>query len=258
MTSIGFGKKLKEQRLNMGLSIQDVVEKTNIKGKYIEALEEENLAVLPGKVYTKEFLRTYSRFLNLDVNEMLVEFNKTLADGTTAKSFIKESFRTQQNPTFRINYAKLLRFTVLVLAVLVLFSVNKFWNKNPEPIAPPPDQAAISQPEKEDPKIEPDKEPPKETQNPQDSAPSAPVVDIVKLEITAARGDCWLEVVTGGKTLYYGTLKKDEEKLVFESNEEIKVVFGNAGAVDVYVNGAPLGILGETSQVVRSTFAPEP
>ena len=54
------GNSLREARIRQGLSIKDVEAATKIRGKYLEALEQDDFEVLPGPTYVKGFLRTYA------------------------------------------------------------------------------------------------------------------------------------------------------------------------------------------------------
>jgi cytoskeleton protein RodZ len=69
------GASLKEARLRQGLDFPEIETGTKIRGKYLNALEEERFDVLPGETYIKGFLRTYAEFLGLDGQLYVDEFN---------------------------------------------------------------------------------------------------------------------------------------------------------------------------------------
>lgn len=71
----------------------------------------------------------------------------------------------------------------------------------------------------------------------------------VKLETT---GRSWVSVSSGTKELYNETLGPGA-KLRFVG-KEIKVKAGNGGGVKVYVNGNPMGVMGEEGVVVERTY----
>jgi cytoskeleton protein RodZ len=68
------GNILREARIRRGLSVTDVEDVTKIRGKYIEALEENDFEVLPGPTVVKGFLRSYAIFLKLDPDLVLHEY----------------------------------------------------------------------------------------------------------------------------------------------------------------------------------------
>ncbi|WP_319558784.1 helix-turn-helix domain-containing protein [Marispirochaeta sp.] len=65
------GEKLRSRRIEEGYSLDQVCRDTNIAKSYLEALEQEDFAAFPGEPYLIGFLRNYSDYLGLDVNEMI-------------------------------------------------------------------------------------------------------------------------------------------------------------------------------------------
>ena len=70
------GDRLREAREGKGLSLPQVEEATRIRRAFVEALEEERFEELPGDVYARGFVQTYSRLLGLDAQEMLRVYRK--------------------------------------------------------------------------------------------------------------------------------------------------------------------------------------
>lgn len=68
----GVGTKLREARTRRRLGLQDVEDATKIRGRYIQAIENEDWDQLPGDTYARAFIRTYGGFLGLD-GERLAE-----------------------------------------------------------------------------------------------------------------------------------------------------------------------------------------
>ena len=54
------GETLRREREKQGLTIKDIENETSILSLYIEAIEKEDYASLPGAVYTKGFIRNYA------------------------------------------------------------------------------------------------------------------------------------------------------------------------------------------------------
>ncbi len=65
------GEKLRSRRTEEGYSINQVSRDTNIAKAYLEALESEDFLAFPGEPYLIGFLRNYSEYLGLDVDEMI-------------------------------------------------------------------------------------------------------------------------------------------------------------------------------------------
>ncbi|HET9154380.1 MAG TPA: helix-turn-helix domain-containing protein [Solirubrobacterales bacterium] len=69
----GVGKKLREARTRKKLSLQAVEEATKIRGRYLQALENDEWDQLPGDIYARAFIRTYGRYLGLDGDRLAEE-----------------------------------------------------------------------------------------------------------------------------------------------------------------------------------------
>jgi cytoskeletal protein RodZ len=70
------GSTLREARMRDRIDISEVEARTKIRAKYLRAIENEEWDLLPGPVYAKSFLRTYSDFLGLDSRMLLDEFKR--------------------------------------------------------------------------------------------------------------------------------------------------------------------------------------
>lgn len=69
----GVGSKLREARTRRRLSMQDVEAATKIRGRYLQAIENEEWDQLPGDTYARAFIRTYGSFLGLDGDRLAEE-----------------------------------------------------------------------------------------------------------------------------------------------------------------------------------------
>ncbi|HET7588716.1 MAG TPA: helix-turn-helix transcriptional regulator [Solirubrobacterales bacterium] len=67
------GTKLREARSRRKLSIAEVEAATKIRGRYLQAIENDDWEQLPGDTYSRAFIRTYGRFLGLDGDRLAEE-----------------------------------------------------------------------------------------------------------------------------------------------------------------------------------------
>jgi hypothetical protein len=72
----GIGPVLREARLRQGKSIEEASRETRIRAEYLQALERESYDAFVGDVYIRGFLRSYSAYLGLDADRVLVAFNE--------------------------------------------------------------------------------------------------------------------------------------------------------------------------------------
>lgn len=65
------GLLLRKAREARGLSVNDVVHSLKFSPRQIEALEADDIAALPGRVFVRGIIRSYARFLKLDPEPLL-------------------------------------------------------------------------------------------------------------------------------------------------------------------------------------------
>ena len=69
------GNNLREARHRRQIDLVIAEQDTKIRSKYLSALETEDFDILPGPVFVRGFLRTYSRYLGLDPQLFIDEYN---------------------------------------------------------------------------------------------------------------------------------------------------------------------------------------
>ncbi len=67
----GSGARLRAAREAAGLSVDQVAQQLKLAPRQVKALEDENFAELPGRTFSRGFLRNYARLLNLDAEDLL-------------------------------------------------------------------------------------------------------------------------------------------------------------------------------------------
>lgn len=77
------GEKLKETRESMGISIEEAAEDLKLKPSQLENIEDGNRDAFDDIFYLKYFIRDYSKYLGLDYEEMVEEFNEFVFDYTS-------------------------------------------------------------------------------------------------------------------------------------------------------------------------------
>lgn len=73
------GRKLAEARDQLGLSLEEVAERIRVRREFLEALEQMNVKLLPGKAYALAFLRSYARALGVDERAIVDQFQDEVA-----------------------------------------------------------------------------------------------------------------------------------------------------------------------------------
>lgn len=70
-----FGERLKREREMREVTLNEVTVATRIGPRFLEALENEDWAKLPGGVFNRGFVRAIAKFLGLDEEALLAEYD---------------------------------------------------------------------------------------------------------------------------------------------------------------------------------------
>jgi transcriptional regulator with XRE-family HTH domain len=139
------GRKLTEARQQLGLSIAEIADRIRVRREFLEALEEMNIKMLPGKAYALAFLRSYARALGLDEKAIVEQFQE---ESSLAR---EDATKPIRNPKSRPHPE---RPWMVAAAVLVLAGGFVGWRalqheearpvrvEQPVTVAPQPAQAA--------------------------------------------------------------------------------------------------------------------
>jgi cytoskeleton protein RodZ len=246
--ALTFGEELRRERLIREVSLEEISSATKISVRLLTALEKSDVSRLPAPVFTRGFIRSYSRHLGLDPDEMV---NAYLADLAPEKSRDAGSKGGGLRSRFlRGRRAAASTIVISVTAILLLLGLiarptrhggasTPIAARRAAPVSfknvsvsPGPAPAV-----REDPVAEPAK-------------PAAGVSMVLEFE-----QDSWTEVSADGQTIFSG-LSRRGTKQQFEAREGFRLTLGNAGGVRVTVDGRPLEPLGGAGQVVRDLPVP--
>jgi hypothetical protein len=89
------GVQLREQRLRLGIGLDELQAATKIRKRYLEALESGDWSILPGDVYARGFVRSYAEAVGLDGRQLLEAYVDGPAEEPSADP---ESSLTQDSP----------------------------------------------------------------------------------------------------------------------------------------------------------------
>jgi transcriptional regulator with XRE-family HTH domain len=64
-------ERLKRERELRGISLKQISEETRIGVRFLQALEDDRLDIIPGEFYRRSYLRAYARYLGLDEDRAL-------------------------------------------------------------------------------------------------------------------------------------------------------------------------------------------
>jgi cytoskeletal protein RodZ len=124
------GRKLQQARLAKKLEVEDVAEKTKIRPNRIIDLEADEYGHFPNLTYAKSFLAKYARFLGVDIQEELENFQtaKTISVGDYQYLSSGSPQKSVQEPRrieaigFRVPPAVVVTLVLIVLVGVPVFS----------------------------------------------------------------------------------------------------------------------------------------
>jgi cytoskeleton protein RodZ len=76
-----FGDRLRREREQRGVSLDDIALTTKIRAGLLQALEEEKFDRLPGGIFNKGFVRAYARHLGLDEDQAVADYLVASGEG---------------------------------------------------------------------------------------------------------------------------------------------------------------------------------
>ncbi len=128
------GNFLRESREAKGISLIEAEKDLKIRRKYLQALEEGNVDVIPGKAYFIGYLRNYCKYLDVDeenVNQMIQTYNNLEKQKSVTKKTKEENIylQTKDKSMFEkkrfflpVKYVYLSGFLIIIFIGLLLLS----------------------------------------------------------------------------------------------------------------------------------------
>ena len=108
------GGLFRQTRERQRLSLEQIASKTRIQQHHLQALEEEDFARLPAKVFVKGFVRSYARALGLDEDNAIQLFL------TSSSNFYDRAQEEQQHSQVTLQAAHRKRFNWNFVLILFL------------------------------------------------------------------------------------------------------------------------------------------
>lgn len=252
-TRRSLGAWLRGQREARGVSLRDIADSSKISVRYLEALEQDRLDVLPAPVFAKGFLREYARVVGLDPDEAV---NLYLLARSESEPEIEEGESTvaprRNAAPSTLGYGLLLAVAVVIfVGVAAFLSYYAKQRRETSRPAPAPELVAtFAAPVRAEPTEVPLEATPEAgpiAAEPESAAkaPAGPLE--ISLEFSE---DCWVELVVDGSRRA-SELRAGGETLQIEAERYVLLTLGNAAAVRVEVDGRPYPLPFGPSKVVR-------
>jgi cytoskeleton protein RodZ len=276
------GAYLRQVRQEQGLSLDAVANQIFIRPVLLNALETGNDAELPEPVFVQGFIRRYADALGLDGQALSSEFSVTPVDVLPTPELLEQadtngvvepetrhSIRVLEKAEAPAAVSPLPSKSpipwIVGLGALLLALGLGIWaiagrDQTPSTVDEPVDELPSDElssdelPSDEAASLESDLAPESvEEGEPATLAPSleAPVVVDISL-----RERSWLSVTADGETVFEGTSEEGFEE-TWTAEDTLVLTTGNAGGVELAVNGDEAVVIGETGDVKTLTITPD-
>jgi cytoskeletal protein RodZ len=244
-----------------------VHKKTKVHLNILKAIEEDSLINF-SPVYLKGFLKIYCRFLGVDPHDYIPEYKEPEYKAVLTDKLKEEPAAAKPVSFFQITanvigrlkpYIKNLKRKNVIVTLAVMISVILFFKlgktvsikggsskkRSRAAVASRTSDrktrdAGVSQGN-----LATVKSTPSTITIPQDK----PVTSI-KLGIRA-KEDCWIQLKADGRMIFQNILKKGRYES-WKADKKIEFSLGNAGVVDLEVNGKLVSNLGRRGQVIKN------
>ncbi len=119
------GAYLRDLREHFALDVAEVARRTHIRAKYIQAMEDEQLDLLPGKVYARGYVVTYAEFFGLAAedfaNQYMAQFGVTQTPTKEAPQYFMPEPKRRQLSRGGVNMAYVGVAAVLIGVAAYMF-----------------------------------------------------------------------------------------------------------------------------------------
>ena len=246
---MSLGSLITQARKSAGLSIEDLSESTNIRTALLREIEANNFANCGGETYARGHIRNIATKLGVDPQIFIATFEEEQmqVDRSIQDLLIENSVMKEPHESRKVSWKVLATISVTSLFIVGIVQIiisNTSTSDIPEPIATAIESASSSA--TPDPMVTSEVTPTEQA--------TVSTGTGVELVIFAARGKSWLFVSDeAGRTLFSGQLAQGATK-TFSTDVSINVKIGNAGGVDLTVNGKKVDSVGADGEVVSVSY----
>jgi cytoskeletal protein RodZ len=235
-------ERLKRERELRGISLKQISEETRIGVRFLQALEDDRLDIIPGEFYRRSYLRAYARYLGLDEDRALNVYDFVRKDKSSQGESESEREAKAKFPGLPVWLkwlgASLAIGLALVLLVRAMPSSSSGGSKSTPVSATGPEAPAIQAPASAS-AIE---------LHPTPFPAETPLLDRNLRLVVAVEESCWLEIEADGQVMVSG-LKDQGFRQEVTASRELRLWIGNAGGVKLLLNDRPAISLGRSGQV---------
>lgn len=263
------GSRLRYAREAKGLSISDLSAQVRVREVLLKHIEKDEFDKVGADVYVRGHIRAMAQVLDLNSDELMALYpvsgagnpplvEPVLAPDTqvleVASGFVKQKSESQSlsasfyKPLENFRSKSSSNWTLLMASTLGIITIIAIGSVVVSALQTPP-QVVVKETAQPTPT-------PVKTKAAQDLTANVPAPGVEVL-LKADGNSSWVRATDlNDVELFEGIIKVGQEQRV-GSTEGVKLLLGNAGAINLTVNGQTLGKAGGSGEVVRVEFGPE-
>ena len=248
---MSLGSLIAKARKDAGLSLEDLAATTNIRISVLREIEKDNFASCGGETYARGHVRNIAAALKANQKEFIRLYEEEQGGETRSMQelLVETSVMREPSESHKISWKVLVMISVISLFVVGVAQII-ISNTNTNDGAAPAVSASAT---------------PSDTPSTQPSASESPTAQPsaqntfstgtgVEVIVDAARAKSWLFVSDAkGRTLFSGQISKGIAK-TFTTDSQLNLKVGNAGGVDLTVNGKKVAAIGIDGEVVSVSY----
>ena len=240
---MSLGSMISKARVDARLSIEDLSASTNIRIPLIREMEANNFSNCGGETYARGHIRNIAQRLGVDPQLFLSAFEAEhmQADRSMQDMLVETNAMKQPEESRKVSWKTLSSISVVSLLIVGLIQIivsNTSSSEIPKPVSSVTPTATAS--------ATPEASPSGEA-----TLSTGTGVEVV---ISASRAKSWLFVSDAtGRTLFSGQISKGTTK-TFTTDVSLNFKIGNAGGVDLVVNGKKVDSVGSDGEVVSLSY----
>ena len=247
---MSLGSMITKARKDAGLSIDDLSAATNIRGTLLREMESNNFSQCGGETYARGHLRNIAIKLNVDPQDFLTAFEdeQMHVDRTMQDLLLENNIMREPKEARKVSWKVLVTISIASLFVAGLAQIIVSNDSSPDiPVAVEETATPTESPEATPVPTATEEVTPTE----EATVSTGQGVEVV---INAVRAKSWLFVSdSSGRVLFSGQIAKGATK-TFTTDAQLNLKIGNAGGVDLSVNGKKIDSVGVDGQVVSVSY----
>ena len=268
------GRILRSARERQGRAVADIAAELCLTQQYLRAIEEDDVKNLPGTFFYKNFVRQYAAIVGVKEAEIRAgaEALAAAAEEPALPGVPVQPLRpmdpivADSNRRYFANARLSMSVAGLVAVLMACSGFYAWWMRPAEVVAAkarplPPAVQPVTQPVSQPAPVSLFSQSPSavtatvQVTAAADTQTTVDGINHVVLNL-AATEKTWLSITSEGKRLFSGFLEPSQTKTL-TGLDVAQMTVGNAGGIEVRLNGKPIGPIGKSGQVRRVVFTPD-